>query len=76
MDVRQFDGRLGKHALLNVTWMLVGPDSDTPLVVRRTIIQEAVSEDNFDALVEAQSRALEHLCQEIAGSLFHALPPP
>jgi hypothetical protein len=76
MDVRQFDGRLGKHALLNVTWMLVGPDSDTPLVVRRTTIQEAVTEDSFDALVEAQSRALERLCQEIAGSLFHALPPP
>ena len=67
MDVRQFDGRLGKHALLNVTWMLVGPDSDTPLVVRRTIIQEAVTEDSFDALVEAQSRTLAALCKEIGG---------
>ena len=73
MDVRQFDGRLGAYASLNVTWMLVGPESDAPLVVRRTIIQETITEDSFDALVEAQSRALEHLCQEIAGSLLHAL---
>ena len=69
MDVRQFDGRLGEYASLNVTWMLVGPESDAPLVVRRTIIQETVTEDSFDALVEAQSRALAALCKEITGVL-------
>ena len=73
LDIRQFDGRLGEYASLNATWMIVGRDA-TPLVVRRTIIQEAVSEDGYDALVAAQSKALARLCQEIAEALSEQLP--
>jgi uncharacterized protein len=70
LDIRQFDGRLGEYASLNATWMIIGPKDDAPLAVQRTIIREAVSEDGYDALVDAQSRALERLCQEIAVSLL------
>lgn len=66
LDIRQFDGRLGKYASLNVTWMIIGPEGDAPLLVRRTIIQEAVTGEGYDGLVDAQSRALAGLCREIA----------
>jgi len=74
LDIRQFDGRLGEYASLNTTWMIVGPEGDTPLIVRRTIIQEAVDDDSFDALVDAQSRAVAKLCREIAGALSEIRP--
>lgn len=74
MDIRQFDGRLGEYASLNVTWIIVGPEGDTPRLVRRTIIQEAVTDDSFDALVDAQSRAVAKLCREIAGALSEIRP--
>jgi uncharacterized lipoprotein YmbA len=75
LDIRQFDGRLGEYASLNVTWMVVGPEGDTPLIVRRTIIQEAVADDSFDALVDAQSRAVAELCREISGALSERYAP-
>jgi hypothetical protein len=76
LDIRQFDGRLGEYASLNVTWMIVGPEGDKPLLVRRTIIQEAVSDDSYDALVDAQSRAVAELCREIAGVLVERFATP
>ena len=74
LDIRQFDGRLGEYASLNTTWMIVGPEGDTPLIVRRTIIQESVADDSYDALVDAQSRAVAKLCREIAGALSEIRP--
>jgi uncharacterized lipoprotein YmbA len=69
LDFRQFDGRLGKYASLNVTWVLIDPAKDAPLHVGRTIIQEATEGEGYDALVAAQSRALARLCQEMAEAL-------
>ena len=69
LDIRQFDGHLGEFASLNVTWMIVGPEGDAPLLVRRTIIQESAADDSYDALVDAQSRAVAKLCREIAQAL-------
>ena len=69
LDIRQFDGRLGEYASLNATWMIIGPQDDAPLLVRRTIIQEAVTGEGYDALVDAQSRALAGLCRDIAKAL-------
>jgi len=76
LDIRQFDGRLGEYASLNITWMIVGPEGDEPLLVRRTIIQEAVADDSYDALVDAQSRAVARLCREIAGVLLKRFGAP
>ena len=69
MDIRRFDGRLGEYASLNATWMLVRAGSDKPLVVRQTIVQEAVSAEGYDALVAAQSAAAATLSREIAAVL-------
>ena len=69
MDVRRFDGRLGEFASLNATWMIVKTGSDKPLVVRQTIVQEAVSAKSYDALVAAQSAAAAAISREIAAAL-------
>jgi uncharacterized lipoprotein YmbA len=76
LDFRQFDGRLGEYASLNVTWMVIGPEGDEPLLVRRTIIQETAEGDGYDALVDAQSRALAGLCRDIAGALSERFVRP
>ncbi len=73
LDIRQFDGRLGEYAFLNATWTIVDPDGDVPLLVRRTIIQETVAGEDYDAYVAAQSRALAELCREIATALSERL---
>jgi uncharacterized lipoprotein YmbA len=73
LDIRQFDGRLGEYAFLNATWMIVDPDGEVTRLVRRTIIQETVEDDGYDALVAAQSRALAGLCREIATVLSERL---
>lgn len=75
LDIRRFDGRLGKHAVLNVTWVLIDAAEDVPLHVGRTVVQEAVDGDGYDALVAAQSRALGRLCEEIAGALVAIVTP-
>jgi len=74
LDFRQFDGRLGEYATINATWMLISPEEDAPLIVRRTIIQETARGDGYDALVDAQSRALAGLCRAIARGLAEHLP--
>ena len=76
LDFRQFDGRLGEYASLNATWMVIGPSGDEPLLVRRTIIQETAEGDGYDALVDAQSRALAGLCRDIAGALSEQFVRP
>ncbi len=69
IDVRRFDGRLGEYASLNATWMIVKTGRHDPLVVRQTIVQEAVSTNDYDALVAAQSAAAAALSREIARAL-------
>lgn len=69
-DVRQFDGRLGEYAVLNVTWMAFKTKKGEPLIVRRSDIKEPLTDNSYDALVAAQSRAITRLCQEITEALL------
>ncbi len=69
IDVRRFDGRLEEYASLNATWMIVKTGSDKPLVVRQTIVQEAVASKGYDGLVAAQSAAAATISREIAAAL-------
>jgi len=64
-DIRQFDGRLGEYAALNLTWMVFKKKQEEPLIVRRSHIKEPVTDNSYDALVAAQSRAISRLCREI-----------
>jgi len=70
LDVIRFDGRLREQARLNVIWRVLDhSQSGQPVVVRRSVITEPVgdeSSDDYDALVSAQSRALERMSREIA----------
>lgn len=69
MDVQQFSGRLGEHALLKVTWVVIDKQKESKATVRRTVIKEPVADSSYLALVAAQSRALAGLSQEIAALL-------
>jgi uncharacterized lipoprotein YmbA len=70
LDIRQFDGRLGEYAALNLTWMAFEKNKDEPTIARRSNIKEPVTDSSYDALVAAQSRATSRLCQEIAEALL------
>jgi uncharacterized lipoprotein YmbA len=69
MDVRRFDGRLAEFASLNATWMILKAGANKPLVVRQTIVQEAVTADSYEAFVAAQSAATAAISREIAAEL-------
>lgn len=68
-DVQQFDGQLGDTLVLNLTWTIKRRDSTEVLEIRRSTIQQPVSEKDYDALVSAHSLALEQLSREIAGAI-------
>jgi uncharacterized lipoprotein YmbA len=63
LEVGQFDGKLGDRVLLNVTWSVV--DKENELVVKNSLIEEPVSSEDYDGLVEAKSNALGTLSQAI-----------
>jgi uncharacterized lipoprotein YmbA len=58
-DVHQFDGRLGDSVLLKVTWILRAYEKTETIYVKRSIIEQPVSGKDYDALIAAQSKALE-----------------
>jgi uncharacterized lipoprotein YmbA len=58
-DVHQFDGRLGDSVLLKVTWIIKAYEKTETIYVKRSIIEQPVSGKDYDALIAAQSKALE-----------------
>ena len=69
LDVEQFDGLLGEHVLLNVTWSVVDQTGTNQLVVKNSIIKEQVSDKGYEALVAAESQALGTLSQAIVDEI-------
>jgi uncharacterized lipoprotein YmbA len=69
LDIIRCDGRLGDAAWLEVRWsILAGPDKKL-LKMNRSSIRQPVSGTDYAALVEAQSRAVAQLSQEIAEAI-------
>ena len=66
VDIQKFGGQLGEYAELGTTWMIIEEGKDVETVVHRSEIKEPISDDSYNALVAAQSRALARLCEEIA----------
>jgi uncharacterized lipoprotein YmbA len=66
IDVGRFDGAIGGDVLLAVRWSLYRGDDKEVSLSRVSIIEEPVAEENYAALVAAQSRALTRLGKEIA----------
>jgi hypothetical protein len=69
LDVEQFDGLLGEHVLLNVTWSVVDQEGTNELLVTNSIIKEAVPDKSYESLVAAESQALATLSQEIVNGI-------
>jgi uncharacterized lipoprotein YmbA len=65
LDVEQFDGQLGEQVLLRVTWSVVGQGGANELVVRKSFVEEPVSGNDYEGLVEAQSNGLATLSRAI-----------
>jgi uncharacterized lipoprotein YmbA len=65
LDVDQFDGQLGEQVLLLVTWSVVGTEGANELVVRKSLVEEPVSGNEYEGLVAAQSNALATLSRII-----------
>jgi len=65
LDVEQFDGQLGERVVLDVTWMVTDQEGTNKLLVRKSLIEEPVSDKNYEALVEAKSNALNTLSRTI-----------
>jgi uncharacterized lipoprotein YmbA len=69
LEVEQFDGQLGERVLLKVTWSLVDQEGKNDLVVQNSLIEESVSSEDYDGLVEAKSNALGTLSQAIVDEI-------
>jgi len=65
LDVEQFDGQLGERVVLDVTWMVTDQEGTNKLVVRKSLIEEPVSDKTYEALVVAESNAMVTLSRTI-----------
>jgi len=65
LDVEQFDGQVGERVVLEVTWMVTDQEGTNQLMVRRSLVEEPVSDETYEALVVAESNALATLSRTI-----------
>jgi hypothetical protein len=65
LDVEKFDGQLGESVVLEVTWMVTDQEGTNNLLVRKSLIEEPVSDKTYEALVVAESNALATLSRTI-----------
>jgi uncharacterized lipoprotein YmbA len=65
LDVEQFDGQVGERVVLEVTWMVTDQEGTNRLLVRKSLIEEPVSDKTYEALVVAESNALVTLSRTI-----------
>ena len=73
INLNRFEGAPGDRVVLEATWVVLeGPDKKEG-VVQKSQITEPVSGSDYQALVAAQSRAVEKLGREIAKAV-QALP--
>jgi len=66
MEVLHFEGPLGGDVMLVARWTMVKVKDKQWLFVQSSSISEATGGPGYEALVKAQSRALERLSREIA----------
>lgn len=69
MDVQQFDGQLGGDIILEVKWGIIAETSGELVRVKTSTIQKSTSGSDYDALVNASSKAVAQLSEEIAAQL-------
>ena len=64
--VSRFDADANGNAVLSASWKVLRKDPDEVLAMEKSTYTEATSGTDYDAIVTAQSRALEALSLEIA----------
>jgi uncharacterized lipoprotein YmbA len=69
LTVEQFDGQIGGNVVLNVTWSVWNQNDANQAIFKHTRIKEPVSPGDYDALVEAQSRAIGTLSRAIVDEI-------
>jgi uncharacterized protein len=75
LSLNRFEGSPGGEVSLDAVWVILeGPDKKEGLS-QRSRIAEPVNGSNYQALVAAQSRAVERLSREIAMAI-QSLPAP
>jgi hypothetical protein len=75
MNLNRFEGAPGGDVVLEATWVILEGTDKKEGFVKKSEINEAVSGSDYQALVAAQSRAVEKLSREIAKAI-QALPAP
>jgi uncharacterized protein len=65
INVQTFDSVPGSGAVLVVSWSILTPDSSRALNGKSVVVQQ-VDHDGYDALVDAHSRALAAVSEDIA----------
>ncbi len=69
ISVDQFDATLGGETVLQVRWTIRDADGQTIVPPRTSRITERASSTDYEAIVQAGSRALEQLSHEIAAAI-------
>lgn len=69
IDVTRFDSRLGGDAFLTAFWSVVGKDSSTYLVEKKSNYQATASSTDLAGVVDAQNRTLNEFSREIATTI-------
>lgn len=66
LDIRYFEGQLGKNVVLEVVWQVFEGDNQKIRVVKTSVIKETLSAADYETLVAAKSQTIAQLSREIA----------
>jgi uncharacterized lipoprotein YmbA len=66
VEVTRFDGALGKDVMLIARWSILDGDGRRVLMTKHSTLTRPVNGPDYEALVAAQSLALETFSHEIA----------
>ena len=74
LEVMQFDGTKSQEAVLKVRWTLMGDKGKSVLQRKTSQFSEMLRGSEYEDLVEAMSRMLASLSQEIADAIIASSP--
>ncbi len=69
INVTRFDSAKRQGASLTAFWSIVGPDGDTVLVKRKSVLHQGVASDTVDDNIAAQNNLLSQFSREIAEAI-------
>lgn len=76
VTVNRFDAAIGGDTVLHARWSVCDGDGRTIVPPRASRLAEPAGSPDYEAIVQAGSRALEQLSRQIAGALQEIKPTP